>query len=264
MWLFTNIGFFSAVQKPGTDFLTVRARVKQDLDNLRLKYLPQLSASQAKGGTDYPWRATVSHVDFAAALGKIAMDIDYSNFKNEVSARQGKARASRYGKVWQALYDMPEDAPPKQMYTLPWSKTVAAGKKLAYGGVVFDPEGNLLLREPKNHFDGYVWTFAKGRPDPGETPEQTALREVYEETGVHATIIAPLPGEYAGGTTINRYFLMTAQAGSGGIAPDDKETASVRWANPDEALQLLALTTNPTGRKRDAAVLAAALAHRAG
>jgi 8-oxo-dGTP pyrophosphatase MutT (NUDIX family) len=264
MWLFTNIGFFSAVQKPGTDFLTVRARVKQDLDNLREKYLPHLSATQAKGGTDYPWRATVSHADFAAALGKIAMDIDYSNYKNEVTARQGKARASRYGKVWQALYDMPEDAPTKQPDTLPWSRTIAAGKKVAYGGVVLDPAGNVLLREPKNHFDGYVWTFAKGRPDPGETPEQTALREVYEETGVHATIISPLPGEFAGGTTINRYFLMTAQAGSGGIAPDDKETASVRWANPDEAVQLLALTTNPTGRKRDAAVLAAALAFRAG
>ena len=110
MWLFTNIGFFSAVQKPGTDFLTVRARVKQDLENLRVKYLPQLSATQAKGGTDYPWRATVSHADFAAALGKITMDIDYSNYKNEVTARQGKSRASRYGKVWQALYDMPEDA----------------------------------------------------------------------------------------------------------------------------------------------------------
>ncbi len=264
MWLFTNIGFFSAVQKPGTDFLTVRARVKQDLDNLRQKYLPQLSATQAKGGTDYPWRATVSHADFAAALGKIAMDIDYSNYKNEVSARQGKARASRYGKVWQALYDMPEDAPPKQMYTLSWSKTVAVGKKVAYGGVVFDPAGNVLLREPKNHFDGYVWTFAKGRPDPGETSEQTALREVYEETGVRATIIAPLPGEFVGGTTINRYFLMTAQAGSGGIAPDDKETASVRWVNTDEAMQLLALSTNPTGRKRDADVLTVALAHRAG
>jgi hypothetical protein len=111
MWIFTNIGFFSAVQKPGTDFLTVRARVKQDLDNLREKYLPQLSATQAKGGIDYPWRATVSHADFAAALGKIAMDIDYSNYKNEVTARQGKARASRYGKVWHALYDMQEDAP---------------------------------------------------------------------------------------------------------------------------------------------------------
>jgi hypothetical protein len=36
------------------------------------------------------------------------MDINYSNYKTEVSARQGKARASRYGKVWQALYDMPE------------------------------------------------------------------------------------------------------------------------------------------------------------
>jgi hypothetical protein len=106
MWLFTNFGFFSVVQKPGTDFLTVRARVKGDLDALRATYLPQLSKTQAKGGTDYPWRATVSHCDFAAALGKIAMNLDYANFKNEVAARQGKVRASRYGKVWSALYDM--------------------------------------------------------------------------------------------------------------------------------------------------------------
>jgi hypothetical protein len=34
------------------------------------------------------------------------MDLDYSNFKNEVAARQGKARADRYHKVWSALYGM--------------------------------------------------------------------------------------------------------------------------------------------------------------
>lgn len=106
MWLFTNFGFFSIVQKPGTDFLTVRARVRGDLDTLRECYLPALSATQAKGGTDYPWRATVVHADFAAALGRIVMDLDYSNYKNEVAARQGKSRADRYGKVWSALYDM--------------------------------------------------------------------------------------------------------------------------------------------------------------
>jgi hypothetical protein len=33
MWIFTTIGFFSIVQKPRTDFLTVRARVTTDLDN---------------------------------------------------------------------------------------------------------------------------------------------------------------------------------------------------------------------------------------
>ncbi|WP_153117681.1 NUDIX domain-containing protein [Rhodocyclus tenuis] len=71
---------------------------------------------------------------------------------------------------------------------------------------------------------GYVWSFAKGRPDPGETPEQTALRETREETGVEATIVCPIPGEFVGGTTINRYFLMQAPAGPSVETPDCPET----------------------------------------
>jgi len=106
MWLFTNFGFFSVVQKRDTDFLTVRARVREDLEALRSRYLPSLSATLAKGGTDYPWRATVPHADFAAALGRIALDLHYDNFKNEVALWQGKTRANRYGKVWSVLYDM--------------------------------------------------------------------------------------------------------------------------------------------------------------
>jgi hypothetical protein len=52
MWLFTNIGFFSAVQKSGTDCLTIRSRVKGDLETLREKYLPELSPTIGHGGTD--------------------------------------------------------------------------------------------------------------------------------------------------------------------------------------------------------------------
>lgn len=134
--------------------------------------------------------------------------------------------------------------------------------KKAYGAVIFDSNGLVLLREPKNHFDGYVWTFPKGRTDPGETPEQTALREVKEETGVDATIVSLLPGQYLGGTSVTRYFLMTAEVGAGGVAPDDKETASVKWMTPAEARQHIMQTTNTTGRKRDLAVLDTALAIR--
>lgn len=62
-------------------------------------------------------------------------------------------------------------------------------KKIAYGGVVFDEAGLVLLRKPKGEYDGYKWTFPKGRPDPGESPEAAALREVFEESGVKACII---------------------------------------------------------------------------
>ncbi|MGH9919337.1 MAG: NUDIX hydrolase, partial [Nitrososphaerales archaeon] len=43
-----------------------------------------------------------------------------------------------------------------------------------YGGVIFNSDGQVLLREPKDHFDGYVWTFPKGAPDMDEHPVETA------------------------------------------------------------------------------------------
>lgn len=263
MWVMSNIGFFSIVQKPGDKHLTVRARVKNDLDNLRQLYLPELSLSVGNAGTDYPWRATVTHEAFAVAFGKMVMDIGHGNFKKEVAKKQGDARAVRYQKVGSALNDLPQEdklATVKAAGVLSESKTV---KPIAYGGVVFDSAGKLLLREPRGHFDDYVWTFPKGRPDKGETPEMAALRETREETGAEPRIIGLIPGEFEGGTTQNRYYLMTAPDGSGGVASNDRETASVRWATPEEARELIMKTTNAKGRKRDLAVLEAGIkAHR--
>src|SRR5262245_38750774 len=77
--------------------------------------------------------------------------------------------------------------------------------KKAYGGVVINAAGEVLLREPADHYKGQIWTFAKGKPEPGETPEQTALREVLEETGIRAHIIERIPGEFIGSCTSNEY-----------------------------------------------------------
>lgn len=267
MWLMTAFGFFSIVQKTGQDFLTVRARVREDLDTLREHYLPTLSPTQAKSGTDYPWRATVAHPDLAQALGRIVLDLHYPNFKSEVARTQGKQRAHTYGQVWQTLYDLPPHAPdlaaPGRSVAPtkdPWMDTLPAGTRLAYGGVVVNAQGQILLREPKNHFDGYHWTFAKGRPDPGETPHQTALREVLEETGVRAEILCPIPGDFDGGTTLNRYYLMRPTALLPPTQHSCKETQSIRWVTPEAAVALLKKTENSIGRKRDLAVLAAAKA----
>lgn len=127
----------------------------------------------------------------------------------------------------------------------------------AYGGVLISDRGEVQLREPADHFGGYVWTFAKGRPDPGETPEQTALREVLEETGQAARITALIPRVFSGTTTSTVFFLMEPIGQPG---PFSEETAAVRWADAEAARRLVAMTTTPTGRERDLEVLDAAFA----
>jgi len=104
MWLITNFGFFSAVQKPGDDQLTLRARSREDLEALHEKYLPHLGEIIQGAGTDYQYRARVSHEDFAEALQKIAMDINYSNFKNSVAKNQGHKRAGIYHDLWETVW----------------------------------------------------------------------------------------------------------------------------------------------------------------
>lgn len=126
----------------------------------------------------------------------------------------------------------------------------------AYGGVLIDDAGRVLLREPTNHFGGYVWTFAKGRPDPGETPEEAALREVLEETGQPARIVAPIPQVFAGTTTSTAFFLMVPMGEPGLFS---SETSAVRWVTPEEARALISMTPSSTGRNRDLAVLDAGL-----
>lgn len=264
MWFMTPFGFFSAVQKPGEFGLTIRSRARGDLLRLRRCYLPELSEPVAHEGTDYPWRARCSHAALAQAMTKIVRHIAYDNFKDEVAQVNSKARAHRYAKVWQALYGMDDDLPEpaRDGYEgLPWPEKPPVGKKRAFGGVVVDTRGRILLREVANHFDGYVWTYAKGRPDPGESPRQTALREVKEEMGVDARILLPLPGTFAGGTTQTQFFLMQVDENRVDLAHHCDETAGLRWALPSEAEKLLAQTTNATGRERDLKVLAEALSY---
>ena len=125
----------------------------------------------------------------------------------------------------------------------------------AYGGVLFDKHGRALLREPSSHFGGYVWTFAKGRPDPDESPEQTALREVLEETGYACRVFGALTTVFVGTTSSTAFFLMEPIGEQGSFC---NETARTRWAEFDEAQTLIAMTTVPAGRRRDLAVLRAA------
>ncbi|MEC0179853.1 NUDIX domain-containing protein [Paenibacillus favisporus] len=64
-------------------------------------------------------------------------------------------------------------------------------KEISAGGVVFRSIGGRL--EIQLILDRYgKISMAKGKMEPGETVEQTALREIEEETGIIGSIISPV------------------------------------------------------------------------
>lgn len=250
MWIITPDGFYSAVRKPGTDHLTVRARSGPDLDRLRERWLPELGSNEFGTGTDYPVRATCSHREFADGLGRIALAIDYSNFKNRVGKELGPGRASICSKVWSDLRAIEQETVDSSPFPAAPPRTVRA-----YGGLILDENRRkILLREPARHFGGYVWTYPKGQPDKGESPESAALREVREETGIEAEITGSIRHWYGGDTSHTAFFVMGVVKDHGDF--QTKETQRVRWATLDEAEELIRETTSARGRARDLEVLA--------
>lgn len=68
------------------------------------------------------------------------------------------------------------------------------------GAVVLRQESGTFQILLIQYYDGH-WSFPKGRMEPGETEERTALREVQEETGLQ---IALLPGFCAETVSVKR------------------------------------------------------------
>ena len=107
MWLITPTGFFSIVQKPTdaqANTLTVRARVRQDLETLRAQCLPGLGKIEESRTNDYRFRAVAPRAEVAAALAEMVNRLDYGNFKSQVAKVQGPERAHLYHDVWNVLY----------------------------------------------------------------------------------------------------------------------------------------------------------------
>jgi 8-oxo-dGTP pyrophosphatase MutT (NUDIX family) len=214
-----------------------------------------LGKIEKNAGTDYRYRAKAKRSEVAEALAKLVQDLDYENFKSEVAKKQGKHRAAAYEKVWGVPCKLQTGS---EQYPSGKSKSDDVDpreKPRAYGGVVIDADKRILLRRPKGDFDGYVWTFPKGRPDAGETAEEAALRELKEETGYSAKVVGKVPGSFRGGTSVTEYFLMSPV---GSPSPFSSETSAIQWVTFDKAAELIGMTTNEIGRARDLSVLGAA------
>lgn len=68
-----------------------------------------------------------------------------------------------------------------------WADFCACFQQIdAAGGYVTNTRGELLV-----FFRRGFWDLPKGKIDPGETPEQAALREVTEETGLRRLTLGP-------------------------------------------------------------------------
>ena len=107
----------------------------------------------------------------------------------------------------------------------------------------------LAAIRPRGKREG-VWALPKGNLDPGEKPDQTALREVREETGVEGRLVEKLgdvkytytrPGGVRVFKIVSFYLLRAGRGRIGAVEePMELEVAEARWLPLDEAPRLLA------------------------
>lgn len=114
------------------------------------------------------------------------------------------------------------------------------------GGVVIGP-GNKIVVVSQG---GNSWSLPKGHLEPGETPEEAAIREIFEESGIQDAKIIELLGEYergrigpgGEGEDLNQmkhmtiYLCITNQTD---LKPIDPENPSAEWLSISEVADRL-------------------------
>ena len=138
---------------------------------------------------------------------------------------------------------------------------------LSSGCAVFGPEGTVLLLRRS---DEGLWCLPKGTVEPGETLEETAVREVREETGLDVRVVSPLMevqyGFYSPSddTNVDKrvvYFLAERTGGRLRLEPGFEDG---RWCTLPEAVRLLHYENDRNVVRRAFAALEAPSGRRRG
>ena len=114
------------------------------------------------------------------------------------------------------------------------------------GGVVFEELENQNKVLVCGFSELNSWRLPKGKPDGMETPRETALREVQEETGILTEIVGYIDSikysyiDSSSGTRFYKtvYFYLMRPLG-GDISFHDDEFDIVKWMSSKQALKLL-------------------------
>lgn len=105
----------------------------------------------------------------------------------------------------------------------------------SYGAIVFCGKKVLMIRS------GVGWSFPKGHAKTGETPVQTAMREVREETGIRCEIIGDVSYTVSSARKEERrsvtFFL--AQYVSGTLCPQLSEVFEAAWKTAQTAADFI-------------------------
>lgn len=110
------------------------------------------------------------------------------------------------------------------------------------GAIVFRKfHGNTELLLIKNQNGGH-WSFPKGHVENDETEEETALREIMEETGISVAldtsfrrVISYIPKK----ETIKDVVYFLARALTFDYTPQEEEIAQIKWVEINHAASLL-------------------------
>jgi len=115
------------------------------------------------------------------------------------------------------------------------------------GGVVYQMNAGRLETVLCGRSQPVRWSLAKGTPDPGETLEKTALREVREETGLEVEIDGSLGSidywfadrekEVRYHKTVHFYLMIPV---GGATDQHDPEFDVVQWFDAKQAVKTLA------------------------
>lgn len=113
------------------------------------------------------------------------------------------------------------------------------------GGLVVDKETmRAVIIGRRSHRGRLLWSLPKGHVEEGETPEEAALREVFEETGLVGKIEAELgvidfwfSQEKVSIHKTVHHYLMWVQGGT--LTPQEEEVDEIAWVALDQVAKRL-------------------------